>query len=81
MKTALTIGARVAYSAKFLRSICDYSHASASKRGTVLALRPMAHSKNSFVKIKWDNDDDELRAGALSCNLVCVENIATEASA
>jgi len=41
----------------------------------------MAHSKNSFVKIKWDNDDDELRAGALSCNLVCVENIATEANA
>lgn len=81
MKTnALQVGDRVAYSAKFLRSIGDYSHQSASMRGTVQGLRPMAHSKNVLVKIKWDNDDDELRAGALSCNLVRVEKIAAESA-
>ena len=79
MKQTLTIGDRVAYSAKFLRSICDYSHASASKRGTVLAIRPLAGSKHAHVKIKWDDDDDELRAGALSCNIVKVQSIASEA--
>jgi len=73
-------GARVAYSAKFLRQIGDYSHASASMRGTVQSLRPMAHSKNYYVKIKWDHDDDELRAGALSCNLVAVAGIPADAA-
>jgi hypothetical protein len=77
MKTSLNVGDRVAYSAKFLRSICDYSHDSASMRGTVTKLTSYGHSC-MIAGIKWDNDNDELRAGANVANLVRVANIAAE---
>ena len=80
MKTAKLIpGDRVAYSAKFLRSICDYSHDSASKRGTVLAVKD--YGSMTHVKIDWDDDKDEMRAGAAACNLVKVAQIAAESVA
>ncbi len=71
----------MAYSAKFLRSIGDYSHASASMRGTVQSVRLLSGMKHPLVKIKWDGDDDELRAGALACNLVKLAALASEAVA
>jgi hypothetical protein len=80
MSHKLKVGDRVAYSAKFLRSVADYSHRSASMRGAVLDLRPLPHSANQLVGVKWDNDNDGLRAGALSCNLVSVAQLASEAA-
>jgi hypothetical protein len=74
------IGDRVAYSAKFLRQIGLYGHGVAQDRGTVTQTRKLAFSKNEHVRIKWDNDSDELRAGALSCNLVRVKDLGMEAA-
>lgn len=74
----LNVGDRVAYSAKFLRSICDYSHESASKRGTVTSLKD--YGTMTHVKIDWDDDKDELRSGAAASNLVRVQNISAEAA-
>ncbi len=78
MKTTFNVGDRVAYSAKFLRSICDYSHESASKRGTVTKIKN--YGSMTHVGIDWDNDKDELHAGAAACNLVRVSQIAVEAA-
>ncbi len=80
MKTTLQIGDRVAYSVKFLRGIGDYSHDSASMRGTVTGIREIRGMKFPLVKIAWDTDTDELRAGALACNLVRVQQLAAEAA-
>jgi len=74
------IGDRVAYSAKFLRQIGLYGHGCAQERGTVKAVRTLAHSKNTHIQIDWDNDKDELRAGALSCNLILVSRLAVDAA-
>lgn len=79
MKNEFKPGDRVAYSARFLRSICDYSHESASKRGTVTGVKTYG-SKCVIVSIDWDEDKDELRAGANAANLVLVSRIAVEAA-
>ncbi len=77
MKTqSFNPGDRVAYSARFLRSIADYSHASASMRGTVQSSKRIPGMKSDFVKIAWDGDSDELRAGALAANLTLVSRLA-----
>lgn len=81
MKTTFQVGDRVAYAAKFLRSIADYSHQSASMRGTVTAVKQYGGMKFPVVSVKWDNETDELRAGALACNLVKVAQIAAESVA
>jgi hypothetical protein len=47
------VGDRVAYTAKFLRSICDYSYDSASMRGTVKAIGTKL--TNGYVlEVQWD---------------------------
>lgn len=74
------IGDRVAYSASFLRQIGLYGHGIAQDRGTVTNVRKLPHSKNTHVCIAWDNDNDPERAGALSCNLVKVANLAADAA-
>ena len=79
MKPNIKTGDRVAYSARFLRSICDYSHASASKRGTVTGLKTYGHGF-TVATIKWDNDNDILTGGANARCLVRVKDIATEAA-
>lgn len=78
MKTSFQIGDRVAYSAKFLRSVGDYSHESASMRGTVQGVRRIPGMKFDHVKIAWDGDTDELRSGALACNLCKVSQLAAD---
>ena len=81
MKSQFTTGDRVAYSAKFLRSIGDYSHGSASMRGTVTGVREIRGMKFPIVSIKWDHDSDPLRAGALACNLCKVSQIPADSVA
>lgn len=80
MKNNFQIGDRVAYSASFLRQIGLYGHGIAQDRGIVTGVRPLAHSKNCHVSIKWDNDNDPERSGALSCNLVKIQNLAIDAA-
>jgi hypothetical protein len=46
-------GDRIAYRAAFLRSIGDYSHASASRRGVVLNAHPAAWSH--LLDVQWDD--------------------------
>lgn len=50
------VGDRVAYRAGFLRSICDYSHESASKRGTIVAM-PL----DILAEIDWDGGSSAAR--------------------
>lgn len=45
-------GDRVAFRARFLRSICDYSAESANRRGTVLNV-----SSDWLLTVAWDNGD------------------------
>lgn len=80
MKTLFNVGDRVAYSEKFLRQIGLYGHGLAQDRGTVTSVRPLAHSKNVLLGIKWDNDSDPERSGALSCNVVKMQQLAAEAA-
>ncbi len=68
----------MAYSARFLRSIADYSHASASMRGTVTATKRYAGMKFDHVKVEWDGPKDELHSGALACNLTPVSRLAAD---
>jgi hypothetical protein len=54
------IGDRAAYRAAFLRSIADYSHASASKRGTVTALQLQLWADVDgpwLVEVTWDHGE------------------------
>ncbi len=71
---------RVAYSARFLRGICDYSHASASMRGTVTGVKQHPGMKYPTVGIKWDGIDDPPISGALACNLTLVSMIPADAA-
>ena len=71
---------RAAYAARFLRSIGDYSHASASMRGTVTSVKLVAGMKSPIVKVAWDNAPADPDAGALACNLVHVTGLAAEAA-
>lgn len=50
-------GDRVAYRAAFLRSIGDRTHATASRRGTVI--KPEAYPGwKSFAAVRWDDRSD-----------------------
>ena len=70
----ITIGSRVAFRASFLRSIGDYSHAAASRRGTVVGLQGLGI--NTLVLVGWD--EAEYPSGALACNLILADRIALE---
>lgn len=48
------IGQRVAISVVFLRNIADYSHASASQRGTVTHVAPF-YNDRALVQVQWDD--------------------------
>jgi hypothetical protein len=52
-KHKFSIGDRIAYRAAFLRSIGDYSHASASRRGTVMNAHPSAWPH--LLDVQWDD--------------------------
>jgi hypothetical protein len=47
------VGDRIAYTAKFLRSIGDYSYESASLRGTVLNIGSKL-TKGYVLEVQWD---------------------------
>lgn len=72
---SINIGDRVALSAKFLRSIGDYSHASASKRGTVVSCEGTDSWR--LLGIEWDGDVDGPRH-VLDKNLVRAARIHLE---
>jgi hypothetical protein len=72
------VGDRVALRAAFLRSIMDYSHASASRRGEVIGIEPMG--KWQLVEIygvQWAGDPKR-SFKVLSCNLVHADRIHLE---
>jgi hypothetical protein len=50
----LEAGDRIAYAAKFLRNIADYSAASANRRGTFVSYDQRAPQ---FARVRWDDVD------------------------
>lgn len=54
MSAPFVAGDRIAYRAAFLRSIVDYSAASAERRATVLDANP-AGLGAPFLEIQWDD--------------------------
>lgn len=52
---------RLAYTAKFLRSIGDYSKDSADRRCTYLGPHP---TRKQFVRVRWDDQDQILADNA-----------------
>lgn len=70
-----TNGDRVAIAAAFLRSIMDYSHASASQRGTVTHVSPPIHGDRTLVQVQWD---DGHVSKSLNVNLIRADRIHLE---
>jgi len=68
-------GDRVAISATFLRNICDFSHASASKRGTIAAVGLEVRKGVNLIHIDWDNGE---HGRVLSTNLVHADKLHLE---
>lgn len=64
------IGDRVAYAARFLRAIGDYSHDSASLRGSIVAIERLytSHNMPRVISVQWDNVPH--LGHILECNLV-----------
>lgn len=69
-----TNGDRVAMSAAFLRSIMDFSHASASQRGVVTHVSPVTKDR-TLVQVQWD---DGHVSKSLNVNLVHADRIHLE---
>ena len=72
--TKFEIGDRVAISAKFLRNICDFSHASASQRGVVTHIGFVTKDRD-LVQVQWD---DGHVSKSLDCNLIRADRIHLE---
>lgn len=75
-------GDRIAYSAKHLRSIADYSKAAADMRGTVLDVSPPV-SKSGGHYFTYSRDGDPNGAdphGGLSCNFCLAARISIDAA-
>lgn len=70
----IAAGDRVAFRAAFLRSIFDYSHDSASKRGTVTET-PLAMGERALCRVAWDNGTIQT---VLDCNLIHADRIHLE---
>ena len=73
------VGDRIAWSAKFLRSIADYSADSANQLGTVMEIKDYG-LKAPVLKVKWDGDDRPLEesCGVLATNAVLENRIHLE---
>lgn len=67
-------GARVCYARTFLQSIADYSHATASRRGTVIEFT--GRDGYDVVLVQW-SDEKEPRH-VLGCNLWPADRIHLE---
>lgn len=68
------VGERVAISVTFLRNIADYSHKSASQRGTVTHVAPVFRDR-TLVQVQWD---DGHVSKALDCNLTLASKVQFE---
>jgi hypothetical protein len=68
-------GDRVAMAAAFLRSIMDFSHASASQRGVVTHVSDFGQKDRSLVQVQWD---DGHVSKSLNVNLVHADRIHLE---
>lgn len=79
MKTQLTIGTRVAYSANFLRSIGCYSGALPFLRGTITALNVLSPGC-TLADIEWDGDKGEGPTRVNVANLAKVGSAAMSAN-
>lgn len=74
--TTLALGDLVAYARTHLRSIADYSYDSASRRGTITAIRPMRGTAHVVAEVRWLDDGTTLPV--LSCNLVRADRLHLE---
>lgn len=79
MADPFKLGDIVAFRAAFLRSISDYSHASASRRGAVIDLHPIAPGVDLVVidGAQWAGDPGAY-CRVLSTNLVRADRIHLE---
>ncbi len=76
-----TVGMRVKYAARFLRSICDYSADSANRVGTIIEIKDLGGKCPAIAKIKWDDEPDrdpDETPGALLSNLTPADKIHLE---
>ena len=76
MKTPHVCGDAVAYSRQHLRSIADYSHDSASRRGIVIAVCALKGTAHDLIRVQWANEDAQ--SSVLSCNLVRADRLHLE---
>lgn len=64
-------GTRVRYSRDFLRSICDLSHSSASREGTVSGEVKSYSDSFHVVPVRWDDEAKDAELHGVNCgNLV-----------
>lgn len=76
MSRQLQVGDMVAWSAKFLRSIADYSHKSASARFKVLAVNDLG---GGVVLLELMRQGDKKEVGGLITNFVKADELHKEA--
>lgn len=75
-ETLFPVGTVIRYSAAFLRSIADYSHASACREGTICGPVKSYGPTFHIVPIKWN---DEQEAGGANCsNLIVASRVHLE---
>lgn len=63
----ISVGTRVAYSRKFLRSTGTYTGPRAFARGEIAELHELPGCAHSLAVVRWD---DEHSSSTLTCNLV-----------
>ena len=75
MKNTIKKGDSVSYSSKFLRSIGDYSHCSASRKAVVESVRELPFGGNSVAALVFE---DGQTVSALTSNLALVSRLHLE---
>jgi hypothetical protein len=78
MTATIQPGSEVMYSAKFLRSICEYTGVLPFAKGHVVGIERVEGSSLSIASVDWGNDDIPRKVNA--ANLVLKSRIAFEAS-
>lgn len=69
-------GDKVAYSARWLKSLCLQASWEARARGTVLSVEPFGN--RALVSVQWEGRDKPI--GVLDANLTLVSRLAIDAA-